>query len=45
MCVCVWVCVYLLLVADAVGCLQRSLQEVEAQLVDGRLEEVVLHQT
>lgn len=43
--VAVWVWGYLLLVAAAVGLLQRPLQEVQTDLVDGRLEEIVLHQT
>lgn len=37
--------VYLLMVAGAVSWLQRFLQEVQTQLVNGRLEEVILHQT
>lgn len=36
---------YLLFVAAAVGLLQRSLEEIEADLVDWRLEKIVLHQT
>lgn len=37
--------VYLLTVAGAVSWLQRFFQEVQTQLVDGWLEEVILHQT
>ncbi len=43
-CVCLCVCVYLLLVAAAISLFQWSLKEIQADLVDGWLEEVVLHQ-
>lgn len=38
-------CVYLLFVAAVIGLFQRSLEEIKADLVDGRFEKVVLHQT
>lgn len=35
---------YLFLVAGSVGSLQLLVQEVQAELIDGRLEEIIFHQ-
>lgn len=35
---------YLFLVAGSVGLLQLLVQEVQAELTDGRLEEIIFHQ-
>lgn len=40
-----WKSAYLFFVAAAIRLLQRSLQKVQTDLVDGRLEKIVLHQT
>lgn len=41
----VFMFVYLLLVAAAIGFFQRSLEEIKADLVNRWLEKVFLHQT